>query len=204
MAGWPSSFNYCGASGCVYICQPGFTDRITVLSERLHQAANWNKCRDPQPNIRELGQSCVRVGGKIEEPGGNKNSTRRPSTSTNLYIWGFPETEPPAKEHTRAGPSPWHPYTYVLHVQLGLWVGAPTTGMGSYPDSVACIVDPVPLTCLVQSQWKMVCLVLQLLKVPGWVDTQEGPPPPSQRWRGGGRERGLWSTAKKRKTATEM
>ena len=51
--------------------------------------------------------------------------------SINLNPWGLPETEPPTKEHTRAGPRP------LAHRQLGLHEDPPTTGAGAYPDSVA-------------------------------------------------------------------
>lgn len=52
----------------------------------------------------ELEKSCGRVGGRIEGPKEDKNSTRRPTNSTNLDTCGLPEIEPSTKEHTRAGP----------------------------------------------------------------------------------------------------
>ena len=42
-------------------------------------------------------------GGRIEEPRGHRDSARRPTKSTNLDTWGFPKTEPRAKEHKWAG-----------------------------------------------------------------------------------------------------
>jgi hypothetical protein len=42
-----------------------------------------------------------RVGRWIIGPEGDRNSTGRPTESTNLNTWGF-HSEPPTKEHTRA------------------------------------------------------------------------------------------------------
>ena len=41
--------------------------------------------------------------GSIERLGGDRNSTGRPTESTNMDPWRLPETEPLTKEHTRAG-----------------------------------------------------------------------------------------------------
>jgi hypothetical protein len=46
----------------------------------------------------ELGESCERVGRKIEEPKEDRDSTRRPTEATNLDPWGLPETETFTKE----------------------------------------------------------------------------------------------------------
>ena len=54
----------------------------------------------------ELQESCRRLGGKIEEPEKDMDSKRRPTESTNLDLWGLPETEPPTKKHTGAGSKP--------------------------------------------------------------------------------------------------
>jgi len=45
----------------------------------------------------ELGKSCGRVGGRIEELRGDRDSTRRPTEPINLNPWGLPETEPTTK-----------------------------------------------------------------------------------------------------------
>ena len=59
---------------------------------------------------------------RIDSPEGDRNSTGRPTESTNLDPWGLSETEPPTKEHTQAGPSPPpNPSTYVVDVQLSLY-----------------------------------------------------------------------------------
>jgi hypothetical protein len=46
----------------------------------------------------ELGESYGRVRGRIERTEGNRNSTRRPTVSSNLDPWGLSETEPPTKQ----------------------------------------------------------------------------------------------------------
>jgi hypothetical protein len=48
-----------------------------------------------------------------------KRTPGRPAEST--WTFGVSETEPPAKQHRQAGPSP--PHTYVADAQLGLHVG---------------------------------------------------------------------------------
>jgi hypothetical protein len=47
-----------------------------------------------------------RVGGRVEGPGGDRDSTGRSTESTNLGPWELSETEPPTKEHTQTGPRP--------------------------------------------------------------------------------------------------
>ena len=50
----------------------------------------------------ELRNSYWRVRERIEDPEGERNSTRRPTESTTLDPWQLSETEPPTKEHKRA------------------------------------------------------------------------------------------------------
>lgn len=52
----------------------------------------------------EVRESCGRVEGRVEGPRGDRDSTKRPTESTNLDLWGLPKTEPPTKEHIWAGP----------------------------------------------------------------------------------------------------
>ena len=59
----------------------------------------------------DLQESCRRVGGRIEGPQEDSDSTGRPTKSTNLDPWGLPETEPPTKKQAWAGPRP--PHTHV-------------------------------------------------------------------------------------------
>ena len=66
-------------------------------------ASHWTEDWDPYGRIRE----------RIEGPQGNGNPTGKPTVTTNLDSWEFPETEPPTKEHTQAGPRLPHPRTQV-------------------------------------------------------------------------------------------
>lgn len=68
-----------------------------------------------------------------------RNSTGRP---INLNHYG----KPPTKEHTMTGPRPF--CTCVVDVQFALHANPPTTGAGTYRDSVPACVDPVPLSRL--------------------------------------------------------
>jgi hypothetical protein len=47
----------------------------------------------------ELGDSYGRIGRRVAGPKGDRNSTGRPTESTNLDPWGLSESEPPNKEH---------------------------------------------------------------------------------------------------------
>ena len=79
----------------------------------------------------EPGDSYGRTGGRIMGPEGDRNSTGRPTKSTNLDPWELSETEPT----TYLG---WNEICgiYVADVQLSLHVGPPTTGVGSLPNAV--------------------------------------------------------------------
>jgi hypothetical protein len=83
-------------------------------------AKHWMQLRDFYGRFRE----------RIDSPEGDRNSTRRPTESTNLDPWGFWETEPPAKEHTQSRSSSSPPPTHVADVQLNLHVSPLTTGAG--------------------------------------------------------------------------
>jgi hypothetical protein len=135
----------------------------------------------------ELEKSCSRAGKRIEGPSGDKNSTRRPTESTNLDPWELPETESATKGHTWARPRPPSP----LHIcsRCAAWSSyrAPNNWTGGYPWPCFLPVYLAPLTGLS-------CLISE--DVPshavtwcaGWVGTQ-GDSPSSQRWRKGGRGR---------------
>jgi hypothetical protein len=56
----------------------------------------------------ELREFYGRIGGRIEGPREDNNSTGRPIMSTNLDPWGLSETEPSIKEHIQVGPRPLH------------------------------------------------------------------------------------------------
>jgi len=49
-------------------------------------------------------QSYGRAERRIEEPEEDRDSTGRPTESTNLDPWGLPETQSPIKDRAWAGP----------------------------------------------------------------------------------------------------
>jgi hypothetical protein len=51
----------------------------------------------------ELRDSCERVGGRIRGSEEDRDSTGRPTESTNLGPWRLPETELTTKGHTQDG-----------------------------------------------------------------------------------------------------
>ena len=61
-------------------------------------ANHWTEVRNPDGNVR----------GRIEGAEGDGNPIGRTTVSTNLDPWELPETKPPTKEHTWAGPWPSH------------------------------------------------------------------------------------------------
>ena len=63
---------------------------------QILRATHWTEVRDPNGRIR----------GKIEGAEGDGNPIGRPTVSANLDPWELPETKPPTKEHTWAGPRP--------------------------------------------------------------------------------------------------
>jgi hypothetical protein len=48
----------------------------------------------------------TKVGRRTERPKDERDYTGRPTQSTNLYIWGFPENESPTKEGAWTEPRP--------------------------------------------------------------------------------------------------
>jgi hypothetical protein len=67
-----------------------------LSSERLHPTANGKRCKDSHPNFRwNWGSFMERCGRKIEEPEEDRDSTGRPTKSTNLDPWGLSEIESP-------------------------------------------------------------------------------------------------------------
>ena len=80
----------------------------------------------------ELGESHGRVGGRIERPIENRDSTERPTELTNLNLCGHPETVLPTKERAWAAPRPLHTCD-----RCAAWssCGSPTTGAGAVSDS---------------------------------------------------------------------
>jgi hypothetical protein len=58
------------------------SNRIMLSSERLYPAADSDRYRHPQPNSGW--SSYGRIGGRIAGLKGDRNSTGRPTESTNL------------------------------------------------------------------------------------------------------------------------
>ena len=54
--------------------------------------------------MTEFGDAYGRVGRRTEGIEGDGNLIGRPKVSTNPDPWELPETKPPTKEHTWAGP----------------------------------------------------------------------------------------------------
>jgi len=95
----------------------------------------------------------------MEGAGGVKDTTR-PAESTNLGPWGLPETEPPTKEHTGAGPGRSH---------MGSTFGSEMTqGCESCWDSrihqlFSRFMLAWPSGCESYPQWKLAVLTLAVL-----------------------------------------
>ena len=87
-------------------------DRSMLSSERLHPAVDSDIYRHPQPNSGwSLGTLDRRTEGRIEGPEGDRNSTRRPTESTNLDPWGSQSLK---HQPNTAGPRA--PHSYVADV----------------------------------------------------------------------------------------
>lgn len=65
-----------------------------LSSERFHVATATNRCRNLQPNIRQIsGKSYGKGVREIIGDGGDKDSTRKSTESTKLGSQGHTETE---------------------------------------------------------------------------------------------------------------
>ena len=113
-----------------------------LSSERLHLAADPDRCKHPQPNSVWSLDTYGRIGGSIAAPKGIRTSWEDQKTeATNLDPLDS-ETGPPTKEHAWTGPRP--PTTYATDVQLGLHEGFQTNRTGAvYPHSCClyCMCD---------------------------------------------------------------
>ena len=100
--------------------------------------------RDLQTNIRLSCRSLVEElvvgvgGGGIEGHRRDRDSTRRPTESTNLDPCGLSESIQGLDLSPTSHPHP-SPHTYVVIVLLVFHEGPPTKNAGSYPVSVACL-----------------------------------------------------------------
>jgi hypothetical protein len=88
---------------------------------QITTAKHWTEVRD----------SYGRVGGRIQDLGGDRNSTERLIEFTNLDPWELSEMEPTTTKNIHGlerGPGP-----YVADTHLSLHVGPPTTGAEVLP-----------------------------------------------------------------------
>ena len=105
----------------------------------------------------ELGQFCGNVRERIKAAGGVKDTTRRPTESTNLDPWELTENHQP-KSTQGLDLGPLHTWSRCV---FGLHVGPLRSGVEDVSDSVSCHWMPLPyLDCLVGPQWERGCLVL--------------------------------------------
>jgi hypothetical protein len=77
----------------------------------------------------ELKDVYERIGGWIADPQGDRNSTGRPTESTNLDSWSCQILNHQPK-NIHIGPRP--PHSYAAYVQLGLHVGPEQLECGIY------------------------------------------------------------------------
>ena len=71
--------------------------------ERLYQQLTETDA-DTASHWTEVGNRSGRVRARIEGAEGDGNPVGRTTVATNLDHWELPETKPPTKEHTWAGP----------------------------------------------------------------------------------------------------
>lgn len=69
----------------------------------------------------EFKESSGRVGDRVEQARGVKDTMRRPTESTNLGSWGLTKTEPLTKEHAGAGPGP-QTHLYQMYILVFMWI----------------------------------------------------------------------------------
>ena len=93
---------------------------LSITPERLHLELDENRCRDPYPNIRQRSDSLVKD--RIKQARVVKDTTRRPTKSTNLGPWVSQ-----ILNHNRKSMSnctcPHPPTLFIADMQLGLHVG---------------------------------------------------------------------------------
>ena len=93
---------------CIVVCyayrqEPG----MTIFWEAF-SSSRWYMQRPTAKHQVEPGESCGRVRDRSWQAGGVKDTTRRPTESTNLKSWSLTEPGPPTREHARARPRPLH------------------------------------------------------------------------------------------------
>jgi hypothetical protein len=98
----------------------------TPLKDNLIGILKRGSTQQPKErDTKTYTQTLDGVGGKIEGPEEDRDSTERSTGPTNLDPWGLSETESPTRERGQAGPR--HPGTYVADEQLDLYEGPPNT-----------------------------------------------------------------------------
>lgn len=126
-----------------YVCRQ--EPSITVSWE----TSSSSRCRQMQRSTTkhhvELWKSCGRVGDRIEQAWGVKDTTERPTASTTLGIWGLTETQPSTREHGEARHR--SPYMFV-NIQLSLHKDPQTIGAEAASVSVPWHCIPFPTTWL--------------------------------------------------------
>jgi hypothetical protein len=68
----------------------------TTIKNNLAEAPPSNQWRDSETHTQTLGGA--QGIGRIEESEEDRDSTGKPTKSTNLNPWGLPETQSPTKE----------------------------------------------------------------------------------------------------------
>jgi hypothetical protein len=83
----------------------------------------------------ELGNAYERIGGMISGPKEDRNSTKRPTESTNLDLWGSQSLkhQPKSMHNLDLGLPPY------IYSRCAAWssCGSQTTGAGAIPKAVA-------------------------------------------------------------------
>lgn len=135
-------------------------------------------------------KSCGRFVGRIEEPGGDRDSIRWPTESTHLPL-RLPDWTIKWRAELDLGPPP-ASCTYVADGQHGLHAGPPNNWSGGLPRLYCLLMDPVPvmgLPCLASMRedvpspammwevprWLVAMWYLPLLRVEREAEWREGP-----------------------------
>jgi hypothetical protein len=113
------------------------------LRNSTQQLNKKNMQRPTDKYWTELRDSIWTVQGRIKGLKGDRNSTVRPTESTNLDPYGFSETEPLTKEHAQTGPR----ITTCIEEMCSTVFIPLTTRVGAISKAVVCL-ESFPLTGL--------------------------------------------------------
>ena len=127
-----------------------------MSAERLHPAADSDRCRHPQPNRGwSLGTLMEEL--RVLEGIGTPQKDKQNQLTWTLTALRDKTTKQSIHRLYLAPP----PCTYVPDVQLGLYMGPEQLEWG-YPKSCCLSVEFIPQQrCLVWPQWERMCLDLQ-------------------------------------------